>query len=437
MEKFFNSKFMVGLQNFGQKLGSNKFLAALQATMMSLMGIIMIGAISQIICAVGSETMLGLFKTGDAVYTIIYLPYQFTMNMLSLWVVALFAYNYAKNLKLKSPIMNTIDALVCFLIVAGALIVNPETTQVSIDMSYLGAQGMFIGFLVVFIAVRIEKLCLDRNIRIKMPDVVPPFLQDGFSSIIPLFFCILVFLAASTIITSATAGAYTICSGFMALLSMPLNALTSVPGMFVLCIFGAVLWCFGIHGTMILVPIIMPLSIQAAVANGTAAAAGEPLVFYPVALFTCMAICGGTGNTLPLALMGLRSKSKQINAVAKISAVPGWFGINEPLTFGLPIMYNPILCIPYVLNIPVIMLLTLLGYYSGFLSPSWITVSALLPMGFGRYLSTLRWQNAIWDYLMLIPATLIYYPFFKIYERQLIAKEAEVEALEEAEKNAQ
>ncbi|MBK1812203.1 PTS sugar transporter subunit IIC [Clostridium sp. YIM B02505] len=429
MEQLFESKFMIKVQDFGQKLGSNKFLAALQASMMSLMGIIMVGAISQIICSIGSETMLNLFSSKSTLYAIIYLPYQFTMNSLSLWVVALFAFHYAKNLKMKSPIMNAVDALVCFLLVAGALTTS-ETGVTSISMTYLGAQGMFIGFLVVFMSVRIEKYCADKNIRIKMPDVVPPFLQDGFSSILPLLFSAIIFLAISSAVSIGTGGAYNVCSGFMALLGVPLNALTSVPGMFILCIFGALLWCFGIHGTMILVPIIMPLGIQAAVANGAAHAAGKPLVFYPVALFGAMAICGGTGNTLPLALMGLRSKSKQISAVAKISAVPGWFGINEPMTFGMPIMYNPILCIPYVLNIPFVMLCTYLGYKFGFLQPAWISISALLPMGFGQYLSTLRWQNAIWDYLMLIPSTIVWYPFFKIYERQLVAKEAAADLVE-------
>jgi cellobiose PTS system EIIC component len=75
------------------------------------------------------------------------------------------------------------------------------------------------------------------------------------------------------------------------------------------------------------------------------------------------------------------------------------------------------------------MLCTYIGYKVGFLQPAWISISALLPMGFGAYLSTLRWQNAIWDYLMLIPSSLVWYPFFKIYEKQLIAKEAA--ALEE------
>lgn len=438
MEKFFESSFMVKLQDFGQKLGSNKFLTALQAAMMSLMGIIMVGAISQIIVSVLGPSMLNLFAADSLIYATIYLPYQFTMNLLSVWVVVLFAYNYAKNLKMKSPLMNAIDALVCFFLIAGTLMVS-ETGVTSIDMTYLGAQGMFIGFITVFISVQIEKFCADKDIRIKMPDVVPPFLQDGFASILPLLFSSILFLSASTIVTIASNGTYSVVSGFMALLAAPLNALTSVPGMFVLCLFGVLLWCFGIHGTMILVPIIMPLGIQAAVANGAAHAAGQPLVFYPVALFGAIAIAGGTGNTLPLALMGLKSKSKQISAVAKISAGPGWFNINEPLTFGMPIMYNPILCIPYVLNVPVIMLLTYLAYRVGFLQPAWISISALLPMGFGAYLSTLRWQNAIWDYLMLIPAALIYYPFFKIYEKQLIEREAlaEMETEEEVELNAE
>lgn len=431
MEKLFESKFMVKLQSFGQALGSNKFLAALQASMQSLMGIIMVGAISQIICSVCSETMFNLFSSKSQIYAILYTPYQFTMNMISLWVVALFAYNYSKNLKMKSPIMNVIDALVCFLIVAGTLVTTKEGIT-GVNMTYLGAQGMFIGFLVVFMSVHIEKFCVDKNIRIKMPDVVPPFLQDGFSSILPLLFSAIIFLIISSAVSAATGGAYTVCSGFMKVLGIPLGALTSVPGMFILCIFAALLWCFGIHGSIIVGSILLPLSIQAATANGVLHAAGKPLVFYPVVLFNAICICGGTGNTLPLALFGLRSKSKQISAVAKISAVPGWFGINEPMTFGMPIMYNPILCIPYVLNIPLVMLCTLIGYKIGFLQPSWIVLFALLPMGFASYLSTLRWQNAIWDYLMLIPSAIVWYPFFKIYEKQLVAKEAAALAEEEA-----
>ncbi len=430
MEKIFEMPFMIKLQEFGQNLGNNKFLGALQAAMMSLMGVIMIGAISQVICAVGSS-LLNLFPAGGSVYNLVYLPYQYTMNLLSVWVVATLAFHYAKNLEMKSPIMNALNALICFFLVAGTLTAT-ETGAVTISMTYLGAQGMFTGFLVVFITVRIDKFCTDKNVRIKMPSAVPQFLQDGFASIIPLLFSIVLFIVISTVISISTNGAYTVCSGFMALLSAPLGTLTSVPGIIILATFAVLLWCFGIHGSMVLMPVIIPLLLTASTTNAQLHEAGQPLQFFPILLYGTMSSVGGTGNTLPLALFGLRSKSKQISAVAKVSLVPSWFGINEPMTFGFPIMYNPILCIPYVLNVPILMILSYIAYQVGFLQPAWISVTALLPMGFAGYLGTLRWQNAIWSYILLIPACIIYYPFFKVYEKQLIAKEKEAEEAEQA-----
>ena len=183
---------------------------------------------------------------------------------------------------------------------------------------------------------------------------------------------------------------------------------------------------------MVLMPVIIPLLLTASTTNAQLHEAGQPLQFFPILLYGTMSSVGGTGNTLPLALFGLRSKSKQISAVAKVSLVPSWFGINEPMTFGFPIMYNPILCIPYVLNVPILMILSYIAYQVGFLQPAWISVTALLPMGFAGYLGTLRWQNAIWSYILLIPACIIYYPFFKVYEKQLIAKEKEAEEAEQA-----
>ena len=126
--------------------------------------------------------------------------------------------------------------------------------------------------------------------------------------------------------------------------------------------------------------------------------------------------------------MGLRAKSEQIRAVSKASLVPGWFGINEPVAFGMPIMYNPILCIPYVLNPLVIMGLYIIGYETGIIIPAGISITALMPMGFGAYFGTLNIMNAIWVYLMLIPSGLIWYPFFKVYDNQLAKQEAEAKA---------
>lgn len=430
MDNLFQNPVLAKLQEFGQKLGSNKFLGALQGAMMSCMAPIMIGAIFSIICAVGP--MFQLFENGSTVYNILYAPYHFTMDLLSLWIVVIMAYQYASVIGLKSPVMSAVQTTIVFILIASKWTVS-DTGVNMIDATYLSSSGMFIGFLCVFIVCQIEKFCIKHNIRVKMPDVCPPSLVNGFTAILPLLFAVVPMYAVEVGIHYATGGAYGICSGFMAILSYPLNALVSVPGMFVMCTFSALLWCFGIHGTMIMMSIILPLSMQAATANAAAYAAGgvEALTFYPVALFSAMAMCGGTGNTLPLAIFGLRAKSEQIKAISKISLVPGWFGINEPMTFGMPIMYNPILCIPYILSIIVIMICTLIAYKVGWLIPGFIPIASLLPMGFGQFFSTLRWQNAIWDYLMLIPAGLVWYPFFKVYDNQLYKKEQEAKQAEQ------
>lgn len=430
MDAIFNSKFMREIQKGGQKLGQNKFVAALQASMMSLMGALMVGAIFQIIQSVIGPTMLKLVTADSQIYQWLNIPYQFTMNALALWIVAIFAYQYAKSLKILNPLLTAVDALISFLIVAGAIMTDKAGT-VFLNMTYLGAQGMFIGFLVVFIVVQIEHFCLTKNIRIKMPEVVPPFLQDGFSGILPLLFSTILFLGGNAIVSVASAGQLSLASGFMKILEYPLNALISTPGMFILALIALILWCFGIHGTMLMVSVIMPVSLQAVATNAALHAAGKPLVFNAAFLFGSLAILGGTGNTFPLVLLSLRAKSEQMKAVAKVSLIPGWFNINEPVTFGMPIMYNPMLAIPYVINPLVLMALWIVGYKLGFLQLPWIPVMTVMPIGIGDYLGTLAWQNFIWDYIMIIPCIAIWYPFFKIYDKQLYDKEqAEAKAQE-------
>ena len=432
MESLFNNPLMVKAQEAGQALGRNKFLSALQGAMMSLMAIIMVGAIFQIIVALCGPTMFNLFATDSKVYTVLNAPYQFTMNLLSLWVVAFLAFNYARNVDMKAPMMSVIECVSVFMLTVVPLVAT-EDAGTTLGMSYLGAQGMFIGFLVVFVCVNIDKVCQEKNIYIHMPEMVPQAIQNGFAAIVPLLFNVIIFLGINTIIEVATGEAYTLPSGFMAVLAAPLGALTSVPGVIFLGVFASILWCFGIHGTLVVSSIIAPVSMQMTATNGELMAAGAPLVFSAAFLFNYIQTCGGSGHTLPLVLLSLRSKSEQMRAVAKAGLIPGWFGINEPVTFGMPIMYNPILCIPYVLNVALVMCLAWLAMdVLGLITCPWVYVSALLPMGAVNYLKTLDIRNAIFDYVMILPVGLVWYPFFKAYEKQLVTQEEAARAAEEA-----
>lgn len=417
MENLFNNPILVKMQEFGQKLGSNKFISALQYGMMSTMSILMVGAFCQIIASVGD--MLGFIPEGGALYNAIMTPYNYTMGLIGVWVTGFIAYSYAKNLKMKNPLVHAIDAIIIFVMTCGPLVDG------KIDTTFLGATGMFLGFVIAGVVVRIEKFCIDKNIRIPMPDVCPPSLVNAFAAIVPLAINVILFQGANALLGLLQMNLPTL---LLVILMIPINGLTSLPGMFIICFFALLLWCFGIHGTMIVYPIIAASMVQAAQFNAAAMAASEPLQWFPVSLFGAVALLGGTGNTWPLVLMGLRAKSEQIRAVSKASLIPGWFGINEPVAFGMPIMYNPILCIPYVLNPLVIMVLYIIGYETGIIIPAWISINALMPMGFGAYFGTLNIMNAVWVYLMLIPSGLIWYPFFKIYDNQLAKQEAEAKA---------
>ncbi|MEB3363352.1 PTS transporter subunit EIIC [Lactobacillus sp. R2/2] len=425
MDSLFNSKFMQAINKAGQKLGSNKFVSALQSGMMSSLAVIMVGAIFQIIQSILGPSMLRILSVNNPWYGYLNLPYEFTMNFLAVWVVILMANQYAKNLKLKNNIITAIDATVIFFLMS-APVITSKTGMVSLNTTYLGAQGLFVGYIIVGLVVKIEKFCSDHNIKIKMPEVVPPALQASFSAILPLLFEVIIFGAIFILIQLTTQGQYNFASGLMAILGRPLKVLNSTPGVIIIDLIGLILWSFGIHGSMIIMTIMMPLWLQAAGVNAALHAAGKALKFNPAFLWLPISTVGGTGNTISLVLMGLRAKSKQIKAISKASLIPGLFCINEPVTFGMPIMYNPIMIIPYVLNTIIIVILYLIGYKSGILGLPYIPVISILPIGGLDYVNSLNLMNLVWPYLMIIPSGIIWYPFFKAYDKQLYEKEQSV-----------
>ena len=181
---------------------------------------------------------------------------------------------------------------------------------------------------------------------------------------------------------------------------------------------------------MIVFIAIMPAMMQYLTTNADLVAAGKPPVFAPVALFGALAACGGTGNTLPLVLMGLRSKSEQLKAVSKASLVPVIFNINEPVTFGFPIMYNPIMAIPFILTPLLTLFFMWIGYAIGFFKPGYVVLLTAMPIGVSEFLTSMAWQNLLIPVMAFVVGFILYRPFFKVYEKQLVAKEAAVSQME-------
>ena len=245
------------------------------------------------------------------------------------------------------------------------------------------------------IVVRIIKLCADKNVTIKMPDVVPQFLSDSFSSLIPLVINIVLFCGLNTLLQN-TMGA-NIPAAVMGILSLPLSALTSGPGVIILIFIAMLFWSMGLHGSAIAYIVIMAPMMAAYQENAALVAAGQEPVFNTVLLFMVggMASAGGTGNVLPLAILCMRAKSQQLKAIGKAGVIPAIFNISEPMVFGVPTMLNPIIMTPFILNVVITVAICWAGFAIGFFQVPYVMLMTVLPIGFGEFLGSMAWQNLL------------------------------------------
>lgn len=200
---------------------------------------------------------------------------------------------------------------------------------------------MFVAIIVGLCSVAISKFVIDHNWTIKLPDVVPEGIAHSFNAIIPMGVNIIIWYGISLIISAVSGGALTLSSLITLILSVPVNFLTSTPGMFVVIALAQLCWFFGIHGTGVIFTVLMVPYITAYTTNSALGRCWSASAVLPRLPDEQQRHHGGAGNTMPFSLMGLKSKSKRIQAVSKASFVPGLFGINEPAIFGYPSCTTP------------------------------------------------------------------------------------------------
>lgn len=431
VNKIAESKFMKWLQQLSVKMSQNDVFSSLTGGMGGTMALILIGAVCQIICALGG--MIAGWQAGDVIYDAIYLPYKVTMGMMGFFMCFNLAYTYAKKKK-QNQVQSGFTALICYmLVVAPPEAVTSVLTGQGFDalnLTALGTGGIFVAILIAFISVQITKFAVEHNWIIKLPDSVPEGIMGGFNATIPAGINIIFWYGLSLIISTVSGGTQTLNGLINTILAYPLAVLVNPVGMLVLIALGQIFWFFGIHGSAIIFPIFMITLISAYGTNAALAAQGAPLVFSATFLFMVNGRLGGAGNTLPLTVMGLKSKSKQISAVCKAEIGPSLFGINEPLIFGFPLMYNPIMLIPFVLAPVIDGLLLWAAYALNLIAMPQVLILSLMPLGFAEFLQTLDWRNIVFTAVLFPVNWVIYYPFYKIYEKQCIANEQAAEAAE-------
>lgn len=422
LDKMFESPFFVKLQEWGGKVQSNKVISAISNDMMSIMSLVIAGAAFMILATL--LDIAGVLETTDQVYHWLCVPYNMTMGLISLPIAFAVGYSYSKNLGMKGALANGLVTMVLFLMVAApvqSVDVNGSATNM-IPTSFLGGPGIFVAMFLPIISVRIIKFCKDKNATIKMPDSIPPYLVDSFANIIPLVICLILWQGLSVLCQVAMGGA-TLPALIMGILGIPLSGLTSIPGMFVLLAISMLCWGLGLHGQGIVSVVTLPAMMAAYGTNAELVAAGQATEFAPIFLFMSATAAGGAGNMLSLAACCLRAKSERLRAVGKAGVVPAIFNISEPMIFGTPVMYNPIIAIPMVLNSLLCMGLIYVGFAVGFFQNPYILMLTPLPVGLATFLSSMAWQNIFIPVLCFVVGVVCFWPFVRMYDKQCLADE--------------
>ena len=358
MEKFtaFIEKHIAPMAN---KLGRNKYVVALQNSFFAMIPFITVGALALVLISppadyttmdpgVARSLMQGWQAFADFTGPTFNFINMVTMNLLAFWIALGMGLNLAKHHKM-TPAMPILVTTMSFLIWAT---MNPDG---SLTFDYLGGTGLFVALVASILSFELYRTLTEKKVgHIDLSGAgVPPALADSLGNLLPVVIIFLIFGVSGQIIMSITGAPL---PELMTILMSPLLGLVdSIGGIIFLAVLVMILWWFGIHDSVITGPLDVFLmsnysANMAAFAAGTAAVSLPYIVNEPF-WWTFMTI-GGSGATLGLAVLAATSKSKQIRTVGRLGLIPAIFNINEPLIFGLPIMYNPTLLIPFVVAMP-------------------------------------------------------------------------------------
>ena len=447
MEKF-NEIAERTLIPIANKLGNQRHLAAIRDGMVVAIPLSILGGVCLIISTppfkpetlpdwgIISDMLMGWYNWAQANKVALQLPYNMTMALMGLFVTFAIAYHLAKKYNMVALNASIVSTAV-FLLVSSPLVSAVPTALITegtsitdmlagtssfLPMTYLDAKGIFTGILVSIGCVEIIRFMLEKDIRFKMPEGVPPAIASSFDAIMPLFVCIIIFYAVSLLIQNFSGEI--LPSMIMTVLAPAVSGLDSLVGICLITIIAQVFWFFGLHGASITQPIRLPFMQMYLVENISAFSQGNPLTHYFVQPFWSYVITlGGGGSTLGLCILLLRSKSKELKTLGRLSIGPACFNINEPIIFGLPMVLNPLMMVPFIF-VPVVnsiiayglMALNIVG--KGVIETPWTT-----PAPLGAALGCMDIKAGIMVIGLILIDIILYYPFFKLLEKQKLAEE--------------
>ena len=416
---------------FFEKISRNKYLRAIRDGFIAGMPVILFSSIFILIAYVPNAWG---FHWSKEIESFLMTPYSYSMGILAFFVGGTTAKALTDSMNRDLPATNQINFISTMLAsMVGFLLMAAEPAKEGGFLTaFMGTKGLLTAFIAAFVTVNVYKVCVKNNVTIRMPDEVPPNISQVFKDLIP-FTVSVVLLYGLELIVKGGLGV-TVAESIGTLLAPLFSAADGYVGITI--IFGAFafFWFIGIHGPSIVEPAIAAITYANAEVNLNLLQQGmhaDKILTSGTQMF--IVTMGGTGATLvvPFMFMWL-CKSKRNRAIGRASVVPTFFGVNEPILFGAPLVLNPIFFIPFIFapiaNVWIFkFFIETLGMNSFTANLPWTTPG---PLGIvlGTNFQFLSFALAA---LLIVVDIAIYYPFLKVYDEQILEEERSGKANDE------
>ncbi|MGM0307662.1 PTS system, cellobiose-specific IIC component [Enterococcus sp. AZ045] len=410
-------------------IANQRHLRAIRDGIIATLPLIIVGSFFLIIAFPPLPPSWGIYQFLSENAATILLPYRMTMYIMSLYATFGIGASLAKTYKL-DVVSGGLLATIAFLLTFIPVNIPLEAAEAAgtsgfvLPMANLGGGGMFVGIITSIFAVEVYRLTDKSKFKITMPEQVPPAVARSFEALTPTLIVILVMASISYYI------GFDWHTAVSKIVSPLISATDTLPSVLLLIFLITFFWAFGIHGVSIIGSLARPLWLQILESNTTAAAVGEALPNIAAEPFYQWFVwIGGAGCTIGLAiLLAFTAKSKYASKLGKAIITPSIFNINEPVIFGVPIVLNPTLIIPFIFAPMVCATIAWFATKLGLVSAVTITAPWTLPGPIGAYLATGGdWRAAVLNILLIILSIFMYYPFVKIYDKNELAKEQALE----------
>jgi len=426
----FISRLEKPLMSVAGKLGRQPHLNAIRDGVVGALPLVLIGSLFLLVAQPPLTPALmdrynAVLVHGKLLVPQLLIAFRVLVGVISLYVAFGVAHSLARRYELDALSAGLLSA-------AGLLMINGFQVATAagaaapdkfLPMANLGSGGLFMALIIGLLVPEMQRLARKYHWEIRMPDGVPPAVGRSFSALIP---GLLILVPLWAVVHLLGIDLFALVNK---ILTQPVLALSQGGAsvyivMLAIILIDSVLWLLGVHAVAILAPMaaIWLLNITN---NGDAVAAGhiatqlntrEALQFF---VWT-----GGSGATIALPFLLLRARSAGLRAIAKLGAVPALFNINEPLIFGVPVVMNVTLVIPFIVAPIVTLTTTVLATHFGLVPMPSLVVPWTLPGPIGAFLATHgAWQAAVLSVVNITLAALIYWPFVRALDRKMAETE--------------